>query len=1087
MAILQKENKSISPVFFLIGIFTISLLLFAVIELLRDQLYFVVSASNYLLFHNVIEVFSIITSISIFSVGLLTNRQSRDERIIFLSYAFLGIGLLDLMHVLSFPGMPDFITPSSTNKGILFWISARLLSACAFIISAIIFKNPIRFKFWKQWALMSVILSVLAVFFSVIFYEHSLPAMFVEGTGLTPLKIYLEYITIGLFIISYIAYLRRFLETKEKVFLLYLAAITISIFSELAFTLYKSAYDIFNLLGHLYKFIAFCFIYAGIFSVSVKIPYKKLLELATELKNDIIARKRAEKYSEKLISSANAMIVGLDIDGKVTIFNETAERITGYRKNEVMGRNWFELVVPRSRYPETWKIFEKFQKQGKSITGDFENPIITKSGEERIIEWRNSDLKNNGNVIGTISYGIDITERKRAERILKDSATRLNEAQHIGHIGSWELNLKNNVLTWSDEIYKIFEIDQKKFGATYEAFLNTIHPDDRKAVDDAYVKSLKTKTAYSIDHRLLLPGNRIKYVHERCETFYDKSGKPLRSAGTVQDITERKKAEESLLKNKEELNKAQVLGRIGNWDWDMTTDIITWSDEYYRIFNFDPKKHPPKYEEHLKVYTSESAARLDAAAKRNIQTGEPYELDLEIANPNGPTRWITARSETKCDSQGKIIGLRGTAQDITERKSTEIELNRANHALKMLSETNEALIHISTEVDLLNKFCQIAVNIGNYPMIWIGFVENDETKIIRPVASAGFENGYLNKIDLTWADDENGQGPDGIAIRAGKQVIVHDIIQNPLLISWKNAAIKQNCKSVIALPLINQGEVFGIINIYSSELNAFSDKETAILKEIADDLAFGIATLRMRGKVEERTKELDQLKNKFILIVSHQLRTPLTNIRWQLERLLGGKHDHLNAIQEELVQSSYNEDLEIISRINDLVTALDIEEKKEIYLDKNPNYLRNLWKSVEINFSENCKIKKIKYKKDFSDAPVALVNIDTEKIRTVFEKLADNAVTYTKENGEIIVSIKKTGDNLLFKISDNGVGIPEAEKQFIFTRFFRASNSIIMKPDSSGLGLYISKHIIEAHGGKIAFESKEGIGTTFWFEIPIKK
>jgi len=803
VASFKKNDKNISPLFFLIGIFMVSFLVFILIELFRDQLYFVVSASNYLLFHNIVEVFSIITSISIFSVGLLTNRQSRDERIIFLSYAFLGIGLLDLMHVLSFPGMPTFITPSSTNKGILFWISARLFSACAFVISAIVFKNPIRFKYWKQCVFAAVILSVMAVFSGVIFYEHSIPAMFVEGTGLTPLKIYFEYITIGLFVLSYIAYLRHFLKTKKRIFLLYLAAITISIFSELAFTLYKSAYDTFNLLGHLYKFIAFCFIYAGIFSVSIKNPYKKLLESTTELKNDIIVRKKAEEA-------------------------------------------------------------------------------------------------------------------------LKESTIRLNEAQHIAHIGSWELDLAKNILTWSNEIYKIFEIDQKKFNATYEAFLSAIHPEDRKMVDFAYTDSLKTKKPYTIDHRLLFPDDRIKYVHEECKTFYDKLGKPLRSIGTVQDITERKNAEESLRKNEEELNKAQLLGKIGNWDWDIATDTIAWSEEYYHIFNFDPTQHPPKYEEHLKVYTPESAVRLDEAVKKNMQTGEPYELDLEIANPKGPTRWITARSETKRDALGKIIGLRGTAQDITERKNAEMELSRANRALKILSETNQILIHITTEADLLDKFCQIAVKIGNYHLAWIGFTEHDESKTIRPVAQAGFEENNIKSLNLTWSDTEYIPNPIGAAIRTGYPVIAKNIAQNLTMVPLRDDAIKRGYQSFIALPLVSQDQAFGVVSIYSKESDAFSNKEVDILKEIADDLAFGIATLRMRSKVEKRTKEVDQLKNKFIQIVSHQLRTPLTNIRWQLERLLGGKHDHLNAIQEELVQSSYNENLKIVSRINDLVTALDI-------------------------------------------------------------------------------------------------------------------------------------------------------------------
>ncbi|HTY24345.1 MAG TPA: PAS domain S-box protein [Desulfomonilaceae bacterium] len=151
---------------------------------------------------------------------------------------------------------------------------------------------------------------------------------------------------------------------------------------------------------------------------------------------------------------------------------------------------------------------------------------------------------------GDLAFGINTlrtrAERKRADDAVKKSQVLLNEAQRIAHVGSWELDIVNNVLTWSDEIYRLFEIDPAKFGASYEAFLDAVHPDDRKAVDFAYTNSVKTRTPYAIDHRLRFSDGRIKHVHEQCETHYNADGKPLRSIGTVQDITERKRAEERL-------------------------------------------------------------------------------------------------------------------------------------------------------------------------------------------------------------------------------------------------------------------------------------------------------------------------------------------------------------------------------------------------------------------------------------------------------------------------------------------------------------------------------------------------------------
>ncbi|HEY8095488.1 MAG TPA: ATP-binding protein [Methylobacter sp.] len=136
---------------------------------------------------------------------------------------------------------------------------------------------------------------------------------------------------------------------------------------------------------------------------------------------------------------------------------------------------------------------------------------------------------------------------------IRQAMEQLNDAQHIAQIGSWELDLSNNQLIWSDEIYQLFEIDKDQFGATYEAFLNAIHPEDRDAVNEAYSRSLQIQEPYEISHRLLMPNGRIKYVTERCASYFDSEGNPIRSVGTVQDITELKQAELALKQLNEEL------------------------------------------------------------------------------------------------------------------------------------------------------------------------------------------------------------------------------------------------------------------------------------------------------------------------------------------------------------------------------------------------------------------------------------------------------------------------------------------------------------------------------------------------------
>jgi sigma-B regulation protein RsbU (phosphoserine phosphatase) len=171
--------------------------------------------------------------------------------------------------------MPNFITFNDSNKSILFWIAARLISAIALIISAFIYANTKSRWLSKKYLLSGAMIISALAFIIVIHYPSYLPHMFTEGSGLTIYKIFLEYVIIGLFVVAAILYWKRYKKTKENYNLLILAAIILCIFSELTFTIYISAFDTYNMLGHIYKIIAFILIYIGIFMVTILEPYKK--------------------------------------------------------------------------------------------------------------------------------------------------------------------------------------------------------------------------------------------------------------------------------------------------------------------------------------------------------------------------------------------------------------------------------------------------------------------------------------------------------------------------------------------------------------------------------------------------------------------------------------------------------------------------------------------------------------------------------------------------------------------------------------------------------------------------------------------
>ena len=191
---------------------------------------------------------------------------------------------------------------------------------------------------------------------------------------------------------------------------------------------------------------------------------------------------------------------------------------------------------------------------------------------------------------------------------------------------------------------------------------------------------------------------------------------------------------------------------------------------------------------------------------------------------------------------------------ITERKRAEQELLRVNRALRTISDCNEVLVRATEERQLLEEVCGILVLEGGYRMAWVGYGEHDEAKSIRPVAHAGFEEGYLQSACSTWADSERGRGPAGTAIRTGKPVIVRDIRTDPNLISWREEALKRGYASSIALPINLEDHVLGALTLYAVEVDAFDLAEVELLTELSDDLAYGIQALRTRAE-RQRVEE----------------------------------------------------------------------------------------------------------------------------------------------------------------------------------------------------------------------------------------
>ncbi|GMT47725.1 MAG: hypothetical protein IEMM0007_1291 [bacterium] len=229
-------------------------------------------------------------------------------------------------------------------------------------------------------------------------------------------------------------------------------------------------------------------------------------------------------------------------------------------------------------------------------------------------------------------------------------------------------------------------------------------------------------------------------------------------------------------------------------------------------------------------------------------------------------------------------------------RRAEKKLHRVNRALKVLSECNQIIVRVRDESALLSEICKVFVDVGGYCLAWIGFAGQDEEKTVLPVAQAGYEEGYIETLNITWADTDRGRGPTGTAIRTGKVSINRDVLSNLDYALWRLEALKRGYQSSIALPLIDDNRTLGAINVYAPEPDAFDSEEVRLLTEMANDLAYGITVLRMRAEHKQAEEEQVRLRRRL-------------EILWNIARMADADYqtlcDHVLVEITAMTQSPY--------------------------------------------------------------------------------------------------------------------------------------------------------------------------------------
>jgi PAS domain S-box-containing protein len=651
-----------------------------------------------------------------------------------------------------------------------------------------------------------------------------------------------------------------------------------------------------------------------------------------------------------------------------------------------------------------------------------------------------------GDVVEFVGTTVDITERKRAEEDLRRSESYLAEAQRMTHTGSWVYDpVAEKPVYWSEEAFHIYGLDpQKIVPPNHKEFVQLVHPDDRhkfrgnvtNTIREA--RSSREKAEFTQEYRVVLPDGTIRHIHEIGHPVRNEAGELVEFVGTSMDVTERKHAEETLCRSEAYLAEAQRLTQTGSFALDPDTlEPHYLSDEVIRMWGYNPEDGLLTRGQILdRFHPADRDKAIDVTDKCRLNKTD-LEDEFRIVLPGGRLKYIHRIVHAVLDAAGEVVELIGTNVDVTERKRAEEEL----HA-------SETRFRIS--VDHLTD------------ALFIHDDQDDQGRIIDANQQAFESLGYTREelTGMTAADI------DAIQDATFMQVVKDRLVRGEIFCFETVHRRKDGTEFPVEVrvrPFWHGDHRFGLALARDITDRKRAEQERERLRHVEEDLA------RIN-----RVSTLGELTAS----IAHEIRQPIaaiissadTSLRWlsrnppNLERARLA----ITRVSEDGIRAS-----EVINRLRSLYTKVGPRQRELLDVNEVANEMLVLLRSEANRYSISMRTE--------LTAGLSKVKADRVQLQQVFMNLMLNGIEAMKDTGGDLTIKSDRTDNgrLLISVADTGVGLPTEGADQIFDAFYTT------KPEGTGMGLAITRSIVESHGGRLWAAANNGPGATLNFTLSI--